>query len=242
MRWSPAIAVAVLAALVAAGHVAAADGAREEATPRAQRAGCDRAVGTFGRREVFIGTVGAVRAVLNYADPDGLEPFRNPDGPGYGFKAPLAVRRGKVVTIAIARPDRDWVGISIDGRRPADRWLFTACPARRRARWIRTSGTGPRGPAASPSSGSAAFTSWPASGASGASTGRRCRSACATPATDFARRPQRHSGRPMTEAASRGRRRGGDHQARLRRHALAVHRPLPPSALRFSAGAGASRD
>ena len=35
MRWSPAIAVAVLAALVAAGHVAAADGAREEATPRA---------------------------------------------------------------------------------------------------------------------------------------------------------------------------------------------------------------
>jgi hypothetical protein len=128
MRWSPAIAVAVLAALVAVGHVAAADGAREEATPRAQRVGCDRAVGTFGRREVFIGTVGAVRAVLNYADPDGLEPFRNPDGPGYGFKAPLAVRRGKVVTIAIARPDRDWAGISIDGRRPADRWLFTACP------------------------------------------------------------------------------------------------------------------
>jgi len=32
----------------------------------------------------------------------------------------------------------------------------------------------------------------------------------------------------MTEAASRGRRRGGDHRARLRRHALAVHRPLPP--------------
>ena len=88
MRWSPAIAVAVLAALVAAGHVAAADGAREQATPRAQRVGCDRAVGTFGRREVFIGTVGAVRAVVNYADPDGLEPFRNPDGPGYGFKAP----------------------------------------------------------------------------------------------------------------------------------------------------------
>ena len=164
MRWSPAIAVAVLAALVAAGHVAAADGAREEATPRAQRVGCDRAVGTFGRREVFIGTVGAVRAVLNYADPDGLEPFRNPDGPGYGFKAPLAVRRGKVVTIAIARPDRDWPASASTAAALPTGGFSPPAPARRRARWIRTSGTGPRGPAASPSSGSAAFTSWPASG------------------------------------------------------------------------------
>ena len=127
MRWSPAIAVAVLAALVAAGHVTAADGARE-ATPRVLRAGCDRAVGTFGRREVFIGTVAAVRAVKGYADPEDLEPFRDPDTGGYGFKAPLAVRRGKVVTIAIARPDRAWAGISIDGRGPVDRVRFTACP------------------------------------------------------------------------------------------------------------------
>ena len=127
MRWSPAIALAASAALVAAGHGAAADGARD-ATARVKRAGCDRAVGTFGRREVFIGTVAAIRAVKNYADPTGLEPFRDPDTGGYGFKAPLAVRRGKVVTIAIARPDRAWAGISIDGRRPVDRWVLTACP------------------------------------------------------------------------------------------------------------------
>jgi hypothetical protein len=85
-------------------------------------------VGTFGRREVSIGTVGAVRAVKTYADPAVAERFREEGTRRYGFKAPLAVRRGKVVVIAIARRDRDWAGITIDGRRPADRWLFTACP------------------------------------------------------------------------------------------------------------------
>ena len=185
--------------------------------------------------------VGAVRAVLNYADPDGLEPFRNPDGPGYGFKAPLAVRRGKVVTIAIARPDRDWAGISIDGRRPADRWLFTACPRpaprsvdpyeRHWSSWA----------AASPSSGSAAFTSRPASGASGASTGRRCRSACATPATDPSR------GAPSAIRVARDRpapplREGGESASgRARVPSLLTSGSAPVAAARSRAGSRRGR-
>jgi hypothetical protein len=70
----------------------------------------------------------AVRAVNVYADPAEADRFRDPDTGGYGFKAPLAVRRGKTVTISIARPDRDWAGLGIDGRRPVDSVRLNACP------------------------------------------------------------------------------------------------------------------
>jgi hypothetical protein len=118
MRRAPAIAVTALAALGAAAGAAA--------QPPVAESGCDRAVATFGRREVSIGTVAAVRAVRNYADPAAVERFRQAGG--YGFKAPLAVRRGKVVTISIARTDRDWAGLGIDGSRPVDAVRLTACP------------------------------------------------------------------------------------------------------------------
>jgi hypothetical protein len=119
-----------LAALVAAGSVAATPVSEASAGDRkaVQEAGCDRAVGTFGRREVSIGTVGAVRAVSGYADPAVAERFRDRDSRGYGFKAPLAVRRGTVVRISIARADRDWARIGIDGRRPVHSVRLTACP------------------------------------------------------------------------------------------------------------------
>jgi hypothetical protein len=95
---------------------------------RVARSGCDRAVGTFGRRQVSIGTIGAVRAVRGYSDPAVAERFRDEDTGGYGFKAPLAVRRGKVVTISIARSDRDWASLGIDGHTRFDSVRLSACP------------------------------------------------------------------------------------------------------------------
>jgi hypothetical protein len=76
-----------------------------------------------------------VRAVNVYADPATAEGFRHPDTGGYGFKAPLAVPRGKVVTISIARADRDWASLGIDGRSPVDSVRLSAC-SRPAPRWV----------------------------------------------------------------------------------------------------------
>jgi hypothetical protein len=122
-RWH-AIALTALTALAAAEPAAAGfDRART----------CENAVGQFGRREVPVGTVAAIRAVKGYADPAFFATRRDPETGLYWAKAPVAVRKGKVVSVSIAREDRALADLSFYPTREGETDLrdvvrFSACP------------------------------------------------------------------------------------------------------------------
>ena len=116
------IAAAVTAALAASAPAAAA-------TPRL---GCRDANGPVGISRHMIGPLAAIGGVEYWADPAAMESHRQ--GDGYGSKAPPTVRRGRTVTISIARRDRGFAEMSV-GRFHADAIRFTACKHRRWSAW-----------------------------------------------------------------------------------------------------------
>lgn len=122
MRGSLVIAAASAAVLAAAAPAAAA-------TPQL---GCKDANGPLWTPHA-IGPLAAIGGADGFADPAVLERFRRDDG-DYWAKTPPRVRRGRTVTISIARRDRGIAEIDIGGTH-ADAFRFTACPRRRWTAW-----------------------------------------------------------------------------------------------------------
>jgi hypothetical protein len=118
-----AIAAASAAVLAAAAPAAAA-------TPHR---GCKEMNGPLGVPRHMIGPLAAIGAVDYWADPAAMERFRLDDG-DYWSKAPPSVRRGRTVTISIARRDRGFAEILVGGSH-ADAFRFTACRNRRWSAW-----------------------------------------------------------------------------------------------------------
>ena len=94
--------------------------------------GCADANGQFGRREVPVGTIAAIRAVKVYADPAFFATRRQSGSGFYRAKAPVAVRTGKTITLSIARKDRALADLAFSHtrngqERRTDVARFSAC-------------------------------------------------------------------------------------------------------------------
>src|SRR3954451_15451008 len=116
MRSSLVIAAAWAAALAAGAPAAAAP----------PHLGCKEMNGPLGVPRHMIGPLAAIGAVDYWADPAAMERVRQDDG-DYCSKAPPTVRRGRTVTISIARRDRGFAEMLVGGSH-ADSFRFTACP------------------------------------------------------------------------------------------------------------------
>jgi hypothetical protein len=124
---------AVRISLVIAAATAAALATVVPAGATGEHFGCRQANGPTGIPRHPIGPLAAIGGVAYYADPAAFEHYRMPDG-RYGTKAPPAVRRGRTVTISIARRDRDIAEISLSGPH-ADSFRLTACRHRPWSAW-----------------------------------------------------------------------------------------------------------
>ena len=119
--------------LVIAAATAALATAAAPALAAPPHLGCRDANGPRFIPRHAIGPLAAIGGVDYYADPAAFERYRMEDG-GYGAKAPPTVRRGRTVTISIARRDRDVGEIALGGVH-ADSYRLTACPRRRWSAW-----------------------------------------------------------------------------------------------------------
>jgi hypothetical protein len=119
----------VLVIIVASAVAVAAAAPAAAETPRA---GCAEANGPVNLARHAIGPLAAIGGVAYWADPAALETQHV--GGQYSMKAPPTVRRGRTVTIAIARQDRAIADIAAGGKR-GDAIRFTACRHRKWSGW-----------------------------------------------------------------------------------------------------------
>jgi hypothetical protein len=106
--------------------------AAESAAADPPQLGCADANGPVGIARHAIGPLAAIGGVEYWADPAAMESHRR--GGEYQMKAPPTVRRGRTVTIAVARRDRNIADIAAGGKR-GDALRLTACRHRKWSAW-----------------------------------------------------------------------------------------------------------